>query len=123
LTRQHSTPLLLTSGVVSAVALTPLGQRDDDLASEANIHALVHAHPECLPIAEIDRMFLGPVPICTELNTQAARREMIAMRRPASRCSTSKRKRPPVSQPAAFPPSPLLGCLLYVDPIDAGLKQ
>lgn len=49
----------------------PLGQRGDDLSSEADIQALVHAHPECLPIAEIDRMFLGPVPICTELNTQA----------------------------------------------------
>jgi hypothetical protein len=71
LTRQHSTPILLTSGVVRAVALTPVGQPGDDLASEADIQALVHAHPECLPIAEIDRMFLGPVPICTELNTQA----------------------------------------------------
>jgi hypothetical protein len=35
---------------VRAVALTPVGQRGDDLASEADIQALVHAHPECLPI-------------------------------------------------------------------------
>jgi hypothetical protein len=56
---------------MSAVPLTPLGQRGDDIASEADIQALIHAHPECLPIAEIDRMFLGPVPICTELGTQA----------------------------------------------------
>lgn len=39
--------------------------------SEADIQALVHAHPTCLPIAEIDPMFSGPVPICTELNTPA----------------------------------------------------
>ena len=39
--------------------------------SEAYIQALVHEHPVCLPIAEIDAMFSGPVPICTELNTPA----------------------------------------------------
>ncbi len=38
---------------------------------EADIQALVHEHPACLPIAEIDPMFSGPVPICTELNTPA----------------------------------------------------
>jgi hypothetical protein len=38
---------------------------------EADIQALVHEHPTCLPIAEIDAMFSGPVPICTELNTPA----------------------------------------------------
>jgi len=39
--------------------------------SEAYIQALVHKHPACLPIAEIDAMFSAPVPICTELNTLA----------------------------------------------------
>jgi hypothetical protein len=39
--------------------------------SEADIQKLVHAYPVCLPIAEIDAMFSGPVPICTELNTDA----------------------------------------------------
>ena len=39
--------------------------------SEAYIQALVHEHPACLPIAEIDAMFSDPVPICTELNTPA----------------------------------------------------
>ncbi|MGE0257836.1 MAG: hypothetical protein AB7H71_18470 [Alphaproteobacteria bacterium] len=39
--------------------------------SEAYIQALVHDYPACLPIAEIDAMFSGPVPICTELNTPA----------------------------------------------------
>ncbi len=39
--------------------------------SEADIQELVQTHPECLPIAEIDQMFSGPVPICTELSTPA----------------------------------------------------
>ncbi len=39
--------------------------------SEADIQALIHAHPSSLPIAEIDSMFANPVPICTELNTSA----------------------------------------------------
>ena len=42
-----------------------------DAVSEAYIQALVHEHPACLPIAEIDAMFSAPVPICTELNTPA----------------------------------------------------
>jgi hypothetical protein len=50
--------------------LTPI-QSSDGAMTEADIQALVHAHPACLPIAEIDPMFSGPVPICTELNTPA----------------------------------------------------
>jgi hypothetical protein len=38
---------------------------------EAFIQALVQEHPECLPITEIDEMFSGAAPICTELNTPA----------------------------------------------------
>jgi hypothetical protein len=72
LARQHSIPLLLTSGVGGAVPLTPLSmQSGGNAVSESDIQALVHAHPACLPIAEIDPMFSGPVPICTELNTLA----------------------------------------------------
>jgi hypothetical protein len=37
--------------------------------SASYIQALVHDYPACLPIAEIDAMFSGPVPICTELST------------------------------------------------------
>jgi hypothetical protein len=70
--RQHVTPLLITSGAGSAVPLTPVSlQSGGDAVSEADIQALVHAHPACLPIAEIDPMFSGPVPICTELKTLA----------------------------------------------------
>jgi hypothetical protein len=46
-------------------------QGGGDAVSEAYIQALVHEHPACLPIVEIDAMFSGPVPICTELSTPA----------------------------------------------------
>ena len=72
MTRQHSAPLLLTGEGNGAVALSPLGSMAGDGAvSEADIQALVHAHPGALPIAEIDPMFVGAVPICRELNTSA----------------------------------------------------
>jgi hypothetical protein len=39
--------------------------------SEATIQDLVQSFPSCLPIAEIDPLFVDPVPICTELVTPA----------------------------------------------------
>lgn len=72
MSRQHSVPLLLPRCATIGVPLAPLClQASDDAVSEADIQALVHAHPECLPIAEIDPMFMGAVSICTELNTPA----------------------------------------------------
>jgi len=72
LDRQHSVPLLLTSGAGGAVSLKPFAQQGGgDKVIEADIKALVHEHPACLPIAEIDAMFSRAVPICTELNTPA----------------------------------------------------
>jgi hypothetical protein len=72
LERQHSVPLLLPSGSAVAAPLRPvIPQGGGGAVSEADIQALVHEHPACLPIAEIDAMFSGPVPICTELNTPA----------------------------------------------------
>jgi hypothetical protein len=71
LARQHATPILLSVDG-SAAPLVPLGLAAGvDAVSEATIQALVHEHPSCLPIAEIDPMFCGPVPICMELNTPA----------------------------------------------------
>ena len=68
--RQHATPLLLTDG--AAVALSPLSlAAGPDAVSEAAIKQLIHDHPSCLPIAEIDPTFCGPVSICTELSTMA----------------------------------------------------
>lgn len=68
--RQHATPILLTSnGGVPLVPLDLVG--GPEAVSEAAIQQLIHEHPQCLPIAEIDPMFSGPVPICMELNTPA----------------------------------------------------
>jgi hypothetical protein len=39
--------------------------------TEAFIQELVHRHPSCLPIAEIDPLFAGPIAICRELSTPA----------------------------------------------------
>lgn len=72
MTRQHGIPILLSADAQRAVPLTPLGLGNGtDAVSEADIQRLVQAHPECLPIAEVDPMFALPVPICTELNTPA----------------------------------------------------
>ena len=69
--RQHSVPLLLSSSSGAAEPLKPVDPQGGSAVSEAYIQALVHEHPACLPIAEIDAMFLGPVAICTELSTPA----------------------------------------------------
>ena len=65
--RQHTAPLIVAADGASA-ALTSVmpGQHG---WPEATIQDLVHRHPECLPIREIDPAFADPVPICTELNT------------------------------------------------------
>lgn len=72
MSRQHSTPVMLPRGDTQSIALRPLGfQSGDDAVNEADIQNLVHAHPSALPIAEIDPLFVNPIPICTELNTPA----------------------------------------------------
>src|SRR3954471_22983180 len=71
LARQHSIPLLLSSATGDVVALSPLTLQGSEAVKETEIQALVQAHPACLPIAEIDPIFSGPVPICTELSTPA----------------------------------------------------
>jgi hypothetical protein len=71
LERQHSVPILLSATSGGAERLKLVARQGDDTVSEAYIQALVHEHPACLPIAEIDPMFSGPVAICTELNTLA----------------------------------------------------
>lgn len=68
--RQHATPILLADD--GAVLLTPLSlAAGNDAVSEEAIQKLIHEHPSCLPISEIDPIFVGPVPICMELNTPA----------------------------------------------------
>ena len=69
--RQHATPLFIPpSG--PAVPLSPISlQGGEGPLLEEDLQALVHAHPRLLPIAEIDPIFVGPVPVCRELTTPA----------------------------------------------------
>ncbi len=72
MSRQHSAPILLSPDTKTGVPLTPLSrQAGAGAVSEANIQALIHAHPSCLPISEIDAIFAGPVALCRELQTPA----------------------------------------------------
>ena len=60
------------AAITGVGAVTPLGLgAGPDQVSEAALQELIHRHPQCLPIAEIDPMFIDPVPLCTELNTPA----------------------------------------------------
>lgn len=68
--RQHATPLLLGAGAVTPLMPLALGSGPEQI-SEAALQQLIHDHPACLPIAEVDPLFVNPVPICTELNTTA----------------------------------------------------
>ena len=72
MTRQHCPPLLIDAEQGTTTALTSLSQlAGEGAVSEADIQAMVHAHPGSLPIAEIDSLFTGAVPICRELSTPA----------------------------------------------------
>lgn len=72
--RQHTTPVLLPADGGRAVPLRPSRlDGGDDAVLEADLQAIIHAHPECLPIAEIDPAFAGAVSICRELVTPAGR--------------------------------------------------
>ena len=72
MSRQHTQPILVSGDDSSTQALTELAYASSpDGISEAWIQDLVHKHPECLPIAEIDPVFCGPVALCRELNTPA----------------------------------------------------
>lgn len=70
--RQRAAPIFVPGSGASAVALVPLDTRTSATGiSEAWIQDLVQRHPQCLPIAEIDPIFVGPVALCTELLTAA----------------------------------------------------
>lgn len=68
MSRQHAIPILIATDGTAGIPLTPVAlTAGADQVSEATIQELVHAHPECLPIAEIDPLFEGAVSICREL--------------------------------------------------------
>ncbi|MFP3554940.1 hypothetical protein SB861_30160 [Paraburkholderia sp. SIMBA_049] len=71
MTRTVYTPILISASL-EAIRLTPVtaGGREGDY-SEADLQRTIHAHPSCLPVAEIDPIFAEPIAICTELGTPA----------------------------------------------------
>lgn len=72
MTRQQSAPILIGKDKEPSRSLERLDLSGcGSFLTEADVQALVQAHPECLPAAEIDPLFSPLVPICTELNTPA----------------------------------------------------
>jgi hypothetical protein len=72
MSRQHTPPILVANdGTTSALQQLTLTLGGEGSFSEAQIQAFVHAHPECLPVTEVDPVFTSPVSICRELNTMA----------------------------------------------------
>jgi len=65
---QYGTPLLVTDEGVSVLDRISIS---DGVYNEAYIQDLAFAHPSCLPISEIDRIYEGLIPVCKELNTPA----------------------------------------------------
>lgn len=66
MSRQHANPVLFPPGASAGVSLASV-----EVTLEADIQSFVHAHPEALPIAEIDPAFVNPIAICRELGTPA----------------------------------------------------
>lgn len=72
MSRQHTPPILVADdGTTSTLQQLTLTLGGEGSFSEARIQAFVHAHPECLPVTEVDPVFTSPVSICRELNTMA----------------------------------------------------
>jgi hypothetical protein len=70
--KQHATPLVVSPDGCTISEVTPLGLGlSGHGMTEASIQELVHRHPSCLPIAEIDPLFAGSIAICRELSTPA----------------------------------------------------
>ena len=72
--RQHA-PLILIDGDGSSRRLPPISMQARAASGgydEAWIRDLVFAHPEAIPVQEIDPSFGPLVPICVELDTRAA---------------------------------------------------
>lgn len=66
--RQQSKPLILSADKKHVVETISL---DGNIISEKKLQKILHEHPQCLPISEIDHIFENPVAICRELCTDA----------------------------------------------------
>ncbi|MXO52381.1 hypothetical protein GRI42_13805 [Erythrobacter gaetbuli] len=72
MSRQHTKPILVSADGETSSPLVQLTYGPSpESVSEAWIQELVHRHPSCLPIEEVDSVFANPVSICCELNTPA----------------------------------------------------
>ena len=69
--RQHTPLVLIVEGSPSRYLLPVLGKTGSGY-DEAWVRDLVFAHPETIPVQEVDPSFGPLVPICTELDTRAA---------------------------------------------------
>jgi hypothetical protein len=68
---RHSRPLLVRDAPIKLTRIT-LGQGADDGARrEAFIQALVHDHPDLIPMEDIEPAFMPLVAVCRELETPA----------------------------------------------------
>lgn len=69
----HARPVLVQNGS-PAVALehVRLGEAGGGERREAFVQALVHEHPEIIPMGEIEPAFTPLLSACTELPTRAA---------------------------------------------------
>lgn len=69
--RQHAAPVHFSRDGTAIVLERSGVATDGDGWDEDRVQALVHNHPACLPVREIDPIFADPIPICRELYTAA----------------------------------------------------
>lgn len=66
--KSYGLPILIRgSGESDVLTGLALGDSDNDSISETQLQALIHAHPACLPIREIEGSFEQVVSICREM--------------------------------------------------------
>src|SRR5713101_875100 len=70
MSRQHSTPYLVTD--ITSRSLQPVEDLD-----EKWLQKFIFAHPQSLPVDEIEPAFGPLIPICRELDTQAGPVDML----------------------------------------------
>jgi hypothetical protein len=68
---QYANPLIISPDNQVSPLQKLLLSGDKSAYNETFIQKLAFAHPQCLPVNEIDRAFEGLIPVCMELNTSA----------------------------------------------------
>lgn len=76
--KQHTAPVVIelesngTVGKTSVLNREPSGPGNCNF-NEADLQALIHAHPQILPIGEIEPVFAGAIALCRELPTDSGK--------------------------------------------------